>query len=614
MSDEKKNERVYIRMPGDNPPKPLFWRIFNAITLFRIGVANFIFLLIVFLIVQGLFFFSPKSFSTGPVLYIPLSGLLKEESVVDDYWKSTLKNSQDTIVFQVTKALQIASNDDNITAAFMDFSGLKGGSLAQGEEIAVAMNSFRSTGKKIFAFSNTYSQLDLLMASCADEVYIDPFGSVILKGFDHYNLFLKNFSEKWGVDFNVLKVGLFKGGAEGYSQSQMSEELKGQLLYYLKDLRASYGKAIESNRALEPGDMGRYINGYLNLLEKNQGDGAQTALKFGWVDGILPQRQLWLDKGFIEKPSDSESKMFYHFNDYLLAHKRSLPHSKVAVLTLSGPIGSGQNTAASPEILIPLLDEAAKRKDIVALILRIDSGGGDVWASEEIRRGIERFRSTDRPVIASFGGTAASGAYWIATACNAMVASPYTVTGSIGVYGLHMNFNRFLSQYLGISVDGVQTDTLALTENPLLPLSERGKAVRQWELKDIYNRFLGYVSQSRGLTIEETNKLAQGKVYTGAQAYELGLVDQLGGFSDAISLALKEAQWHGDRYAVEFLSQTLSFSESLLAHTSVPLSQLNQLRQEVFQECLFPSENRGPALLFFPVDTLEVEPRKGEME
>ena len=207
-------------------------------------------------------------------------------------------------------------------------------------------------------------------------------------------------------------------------------------------------------------------------------------------------------------------------------------------------------------------------------------------------------------------GTAASGAYWISTAADIIIADAFSVTGSIGVFGLSPTVNRFLSRYPGISVDGVQTDPAAAVYSPFLPQSEETASVRSLEMQAVYDRFLELTAQSRGWTVEEAAAVAGGKVYTGFQAAQIGLVDEIGGFSQAVAAALKQADWEGSAVGIEYLTHTLSFTEALWGRGGIPLSRLSAARKEFFAALAIPVSGR-PAALFHPVDTMEITEKKG---
>lgn len=594
-------------------PQSLFLRIFRGIDTIRLVMTNLFFIFFLF-VLYGLFSMMRSGSdiaSSGSVLTVPLSGILIEQPVTEDPFSGMLTDgTDDTVVSDVVRAFRLAAADDTIREAYIDFSLFYGGSLAQASEIAEAVESFRSAGKHVTAFSGTYSQLDLLIASYADEVIMDPMGSVLLSGFDHYEFFYRDFAEKFDIDFNILKTGEFKGAAEAYSRNGMSEELKAQLSGYLFDLRKRYGDIVEGNRDVEPGAVADYINRYPQLLAAAGGNGAEAALKAGWVDALMTDRELWIEKGYTDNLYEAESDDWFYYTDYLASKKRRPAKTKVAVLTVSGPIHNGGYPDGNASVLVPLLDEAADRSDIAALVIRLDSGGGDVYASEEIRRAVERFRGTGRPVVVSMAGTAASGAYWIATAADAIVATPFTVTGSIGVFGLSPSVSRFLKTRIGISVDGVQTDPGAVRQSLFLDSDPRTLEVRQQELDYIYHRFLTLVSESRGLSFAETEKIAEGKVYTGSQALDIGLVDEAGGLTEAVALALKKAEWDGRPYELEYLSRSMSFSEALLSKSGMNFSALTSMRRSLFSDMLLPATG-NPAALFHPVDVMEMTPKKG---
>ena len=594
-------------------PQPLLLRIFKGIDLFRLIVTNLFFLFLLFLIygVYTAFRSDPTPLSSGDVLTVPFSGLLAERSAVGDPLDAWgLAPEEVTVVSDAVRALRLAADDDGISEAYLDFSNLYGGSLAQAEEIAAAVASFRASGKPVTVFSTLYSQIDLLTASYADEIYLDPMGTVSLNGFSHYEFFYGDFAEKFGIDFNAVRAGEWKGAAEAYSRNAMSAELKAQLGDYLADLRGRYAAILENNRGLEEGAFGSYIRSYPQLLAESGGNGARAAERFGWVDGLKTDRELWLEKGWIEKESEAESDRWFYYTDYLLSKKRKPAEKKIAVLPITGPIHNGGTADGDASVLVPLIDETAGRADVIALILRIDSGGGDVWASEEIRRAVTRFKNTGRPVVVSMAGTAASGAYWISTAADTIIADAFTVTGSIGVFGLSPTVNRFLSRYPGISVDGVQTDPSAAVYSPFLPQSEETASVRSLEMQAVYDRFLELTAQSRGWTVEEAAVVAGGKVYTGFQAAQIGLVDEIGGFSQAVAAALKQADWEGSALGIEYLTHTLSFTEALWGRGGIPLSRLSAARKEFFTALLLPSAGQ-PAALFHPVDTTEITEKKG---
>ena len=350
---------------------------------------------------------------------------------------------------------------------------------------------------------------------------------------------------KLGVRWNVAHAGAFKSMAETYTRTEMSEGVRNNNLSVLKDLWHTYLQDIATNRAADANSFEAYTVNYNDALRKVNGNSAQAALDANLITDIGTYEECGVELGVLDEETyNLSSRDFINYNNYNKSFKKKETDNRIGVIYLTGSItGTTGNTAdnADSPTLVDLFDEAADDDSIKAVVLRIDSGGGEVNASEDIRRSLNRLsKKIGKPVVVSMGDIAASGAYWIASSADYIFCSPYTITGSIGVFAVSPSIQKAVQEYFGIRADGVSVSgrmPYSIFRNP----TDAEKTQSELEVMHTYSIFLDTVAQGRNLPRATVEELAQGKIYSGAQAKELQLADELGGFTDAVNYAATKA-------------------------------------------------------------------------
>jgi protease-4 len=442
--------------------------------------------------------------------------------------------------------------------------------LAALTEIRTALLEFKKSGKTIVAYSDVYDQSHYYLASAADEIFADPLGEFMIRGFAVYNRYYGEGLERLGVDVNYFQAGKYKSYGEIYTRSSMSEAAREENLTWSGELWSNYVKTVSSSRGLSEKEFNDFIDDYVILLSHSGGSTVNTALQTHLIDGLLDRNDLRNHMAQICGYSfeyDSFNQIF--FEDYLyLNRKEMIPsfNSKVAVISASGTIYNGY---ADPgkiggDSLVEMLDSVQMDKNYKALVLRVDSGGGSAFASEIIRRKLEKLRASGVPVVVSMGSVAASGGYWIATASDEIWAQETTITGSIGVFSIIPTFEDPLKDILGVHVDGVGTTWLAGSMRFDKNLDHQVGKIYQSSVDFIYSEFLSRVSESRKQSVEEIHKIAQGRVWSGEEALNIGLVDKIGGLSDAVESAAELAGLEENAYSAEFIVREIPMSDQIL--------------------------------------------------
>jgi len=437
-------------------------------------------------------------------------------------------------------------------------------------EIAGEMKAFRAAGKEIIAYGDNFSNRSWFLAAQADEVYLNDLGAAIVTGYGSYRPYFRSLLDRFRVTVNVYRVGTFKSALEPLLGDGMSEAAAEANRFLLGDIWNAYQSAAEEARGFEPGALQRVADSSPDLLEAAGGNTALASLEAGVVDA-LTGRAAYRDR-MIERfgtGKDGRSVEASDFFDYLKANRESGPASgdRVAVIVASGAIiaGDGDGGVVGGDAHAELVRRARLDDDVRAIVLRIDSGGGSAFASELIREELELARLDGKIVVASMGGVAASGGYWIAAPAHQIWAEPTTITGSIGVFGFIPTFETAAAGY------GVFEDGVALTETARGP-SAIGGVPANWDrmlqsnVEYAYEHFLGIVAESRNMTRDEVDAVAQGRVWTGRQALERGLVDALGGYDEAIAAAAELADLQEGEYAVEVFEKPLTDLEQFLVN------------------------------------------------
>lgn len=468
-------------------------------------------------------------------------------------------------VQDIVDAIELARNDESIEAIVLELEWLTGGSLAQLQEIASALERFKTVGKPIYARGNYFSQEQYYLAAHADEVFMDPMGSIMLNGYGVYRSYMLEAIENIDAKVHVFKAGKYKSAVEPYLRNDMSEEVKTSNLDWLSDLWESYKNGVAKGRKVEANAVHDYVDNFGLKMEAAGGNWAQAALNAKLIDKMLSAGEfnaLMIDT--VGSNTHRNGYEVYNHTDYLsyLFHRRPQPEANdavVGVVVAEGAIMDSANDTgvAGSYTLSQQLYKVAANDRYKALVLRVNSPGGSVFASEQIRRGILRIKQAGKPVIVSMGGMAASGGYWISMNADEIWASPTTVTGSIGVFGMMPNFSKSLKR-VGIHNDGVGTTSIAASINPAIPMPEQLEKSMQASVEHSYAKFIKLAANGRDMSESAMDAIAQGRVWSGKDAKREGLVDELGTLSNAIASAAEKASI-SDKFNYEYVDLTQSF-------------------------------------------------------
>ncbi len=468
-------------------------------------------------------------------------------------------------------ALDAARDDSRIPFAVLKLDGLWGAGLAQLDELHEAMRAFRATGKRIVAWAPWYDQMHYYAAAHADEVSLDPYGMVYVEGFSVYNNYFADALDKIGVDMNVFRVGQFKSAVEPFTRNDMSAEARAANSEWLGDLWKAYGTAVSVGRELPADTADRFVDGLREGLKETGGDAAAYARDLGWVSRLEALGEFRSRMGeAVGMDEDHGSFRQIHYLDYLGAVRSQArpahPASSVALVVVQGEIvdGPGQPGQAGGDTIYDLLDDARRDPKVAAVVLRIDSPGGSVWAAEQIRRAVQNLRAAGKPVVASMSSVAASGGYWVAMDADQIWAHETTITGSIGVFGLIPTLDRTLDK-LGIHTDGVGTTRLAGAFRLDRPLTDEARSIIQSGVEKVYRDFVDGVANARGLPVDRVDGLAQGRVWSGTDAQGLGLIDEFGGLRDAARSAAQLAGLDPERFHLDERQPPRGFTSLLLS-------------------------------------------------
>jgi protease-4 len=543
------------------------WRALDAS---RRAALNLLFLLIIIVLVAAMFGGGVKPLTNKTALVLDLKGKLVEQhtGTARDAFLANVSGGEKRGVQlrDVLTVLDAAAKDAHISSVVLlldDFGGA--GGLAMLHEVGAALDRVKAAGKPIVAWGGSYDQRQYLLASHASEVYLHPMGMVHIDGFGGYRNYYRDALDKLGVTVNLMKVGTYKSFAEPYIGNGPSEAAAEADAFLYNALWASYTAEVEKNRKLPAGALMAGIDALPARMLAANGDGAKLALEGKLVDGLKTRdemRALMVKRGAPD--ADGNSFRQIGFDDYLARNRPKAFGDAVGVIVASGDISDG---VAAPGAIgglstANLIRNAREDDAIKALVLRVDSPGGSAYGSELIRRELELTRAAGKPVIVSMGNVAASGGYWISMAADEVIADPSTITGSIGVFAILPTAEKVVDK-LGIHTAGVTTTWLADAYNPLRPLDPRFVQVVQSSINHVYSEFTTKAAAARKTTPAKIDEVGQGRVWTGSQAQERGLVDTLGSYGDALASAAKRAKLPAG-YRVAYVETRGSALEQLL--------------------------------------------------
>lgn len=473
-------------------------------------------------------------------------------------------DNPEILVNDLVKVIENAKQDKRIEALVLQLGGLRSAGFDKLTLVAQALEDFKTSEKPIYAIGDYYGQTQYYLAAHADNVYLNPMGAMILEGYGRYRLYFKDAIAKLKASTHVFKVGKFKSAIEPFLRNDMSQEAKQANLAWMNELWKQYKEDVAAARNM---DMSNFDESFDRVIEKMQavdGDFAQYALQNGWVDGLKSRNEFRQEMvELLGETDDDKGYASINFDRYLSIISPKIPtlpsdKSQVAIVVAKGTILDGVKKAGEigGDSTAALLRKARLDDKVKAVVVQVDSGGGSAFASEVIRKEIDLIKAAGKPVIASMSTYAASGGYWISASADKIYAEPSTITGSIGIFGMLMTYENSLG-HIGVNTDGVSTTEIAsINAAPTMGLAQGFKDIIQMNIEKGYKRFITLVSNERGMSLEEVDKIAQGRVWIGTQALELGLVDALGNLQDAIDAAAELAEL--EDYAVEYVKQSLS--------------------------------------------------------
>nr|WP_315477550.1 signal peptide peptidase SppA [uncultured Undibacterium sp.] len=534
-----------------------FW---NAVNVSRRFVLNLIFLIIVLFILTSLFSSNKIKVEDKTALVLNFKGDLVEQhagSASDAFLAEVQgENKRSVQLRDILTVLDAASKDPKINNAVLLLDGMQGAGLPMLREVAAALERFKASGKKVIAWGSSFDQRQYYLASHANQVYMHPMGNVMLTGFGRYRNYYKDALDKIGITVNVLKVGTFKSFAEPYIANGPSSAAAEADAFLYNAMWKFYTDGVEAARKLPAGTIMKSIDNLPEMLKAANGSVGQFAVDAKLIDGLKTRddlRQMMLGMG----AKDEHTKSFKQiaFDDYL-DNQRSFGFGPaVAVIVAEGEISEGNAPPGSIGGMSTanLVRKAREDDQVKAVVLRVDSPGGSAFGSELIRQELELTRKAGKPVVISMGNVAASGGYWVSMSSDEVIADAATITGSIGVFAIFPTAEKVMDK-LGVHTAGTTTTWMADSFNPLRPMNPKFGEVIQQGINNIYHEFTTKAAAARKTTPEKIDAVAQGRVWTGEQAKERGLVDKLGSFNDALKSAATRAKL-GEAYRVTYIER-----------------------------------------------------------
>ena len=523
----------------------------DASGVFLKRTAIFVVLLFISLsIIGGLFPSDDDPIEEGAILNLNIKGALVEELSQSDFERAfsqfSGESQTETLITDVIRVIRHAKDNEDISTLLISTDDFSGGSSTKLELIAKEITEFKTSGKKVIAYSTQgYGTAQYYLAAFADEVHLHDYTTVFIDGYRRVRTYYKSFFDKFLIDANVFKVGEYKAFVEPYFRDDMSDEAKGNVIEWITVLWDGYLDQVSEARGISNESLKYFIDNPGLAAKESAGDFAKAAIEYGVIDQLSNRRE-FRDYLYSIAPGEEEDEinivgMNAYMNSVEIEPIFEESESNVGVIIAKGSIvdGSAGPGSIAGDDFVKIIRKAYNDESVKALVLRVDSGGGSAYASEVIADELEKFKNSGRPIIASMGGVAASGGYYISTPADKILAERHTITGSIGVGGFLPTFERAL-EYIGINEDGVST--VDITTSVAESLTEKDKALLQMGTDLVYDKFIAKVADNRGVTKEEIDQIARGKVWIGSKALEIGLVDEIAGIDRAIELAAELAE------------------------------------------------------------------------
>ncbi len=550
-------------------------RIWSGITTSRVFLSNVLFLIIIAVIISALIPESDIPLEKDTVLQIKLEGEFTDRYISDDFASVLVQSLQDgddtqqVVVYDLVETIKNAAGNPAISAISLVATDQLIADLSKITEVAHALRAFKQSGKPIIAYADMLRQNQYFLAAQADRISLNPEGMVELFGLSRQQLYFARALNTLDVNVHVYRVGEFKSAVEPFLRNDMSKPAKEANLLMLNSLWRHYKSFAAQTRGLPTEHFDQYANEIDELMAQNKGDIAKTALAHALVDELVSYTD-WNAQLIEQFGHQSDDKTQYKHIDWKAYHSRFVdrPHvdftkKKVAVIVAQGEIVEADDApdVVSSEKLIQQIQQVRKDDNIKALVLRVDSPGGSAFASEAIRDALTQLQDDGIPLIVSMGHLAASGGYLISATADQIWAYPSTITGSIGVFGALFTFER-IAEFAGVTQDGVGTNKLANGISVLKDIPEAFDSVIQQSVENTYEKFVSTVAKGRGMSPPAVKAIAEGRIWDGKTAKDIGLVDHLGTFNDAIKAAATAANL--EDYDIEFVKPKLEWFELLM--------------------------------------------------
>jgi protease-4 len=553
------------------------WRLFSGLMRVLQVMVFFAFFLVFIMI----FLDKSESGAAGGMpdsaaLVIAPSGMLVEQISGDTLDMALLKiqggASGQVIVSEIVQSLQAAALDDRIKLVVLQPNLFQGGGLSKLQAIGDALDEFRASGKPVIAMANGYDQSQYYLAAHADEIHMHDFGLVMIEGFGYFKTYFADAIENLKVDVNVFRVGEFKSFVEPYLRNDMSEEDKVAAERWLNALWTAYQRDVTVARGLDSDAIENYTTNIVGLLSNAGGDAAQAALEAGLVDELTSYQEFrdYITEIVGANPDQPDTFQGISYQRYLAQNglsslSRAKASGNVGIIVASGNIVDGESSSGTIGgiTLSRLVRQAALDDSISAVVLRVDSPGGSMFASEIVLDQLQELKKTGKPLVASMSSVAASGGYYISMPADEIWAADTTISGSIGVGAIMTTFQRSLES-VGVTIDGIGTTPLSGQLSGVRELNDTTRKLINMSVESAYDVFISRVAEARNMDRDQVNEIARGRVWIGSDALQVGLVDSIGGLDDAVAAAANLAGLDETEYGIKYVKRELSFVQEVL--------------------------------------------------
>ncbi|MFQ3278245.1 MAG: protease-4 [Colwellia sp.] len=540
--------------------KRFFSSLWRVLSFTRSLVINLVFFILLFAFI-GVFSSSEEQLQVPnkTALVLNLVGDIVEQKREVDPMEAFLSEAMEqkddkpeVLLTNIIDVIGQAKKDDRVEILVLQLQGLNKTGLTKLQDIASAIEDFKDSGKQVIALGDQYSQDQYYLASTANNIWLNPQGYMLLDGYSHYNMYFKSALKKLAINQHIFRVGTFKSAVEPFIRDDMSDAAKEANTLWLADLWMQYKEDVAQRRGFGIENFDEDIDVLISKFSAAESSYAKYALNNNWVDQLKSRQEMRTELiDLVGKNKKGNSYSHIGYQDYFTATRSSLDKNlelpgrasdKVAIIIAKGTIldGTQKPGTIGGDSTANLLRKARYNDNVKAVVLRVDSPGGSAYASEIIRQEVELLKQAGKPVVASMGTYAASGGYWISAPADKIYAAASTITGSIGIFGIMMTFEDSLSK-IGVHTDGVGTTDIA-GFGPTQALTPGRANLFQLSINRGYQEFIQLVASNRNMTLEQVDAIAQGRVWSGKKAKELGLVDELGNLSDAIVAAAELAK------------------------------------------------------------------------